>query len=276
MQDSFNSRVGLPQPPPDLWSIVRGTPQIDPNDLLAAIESEVQQEPPDFRTRLLIRDCIRALERRCSKAIVWDSFSAAAKLVIDRIVVEDLGRAAGFPTLDRRMMERTDRETIFRFLRELGERIDVPTRLELGGSAVFIIHGLLRRGTEDLDAIDEIPQSLRDQHDLLNILADSHGLRLAHFQSHYLPEGWRQRLESLGLFGKLEVFLLDPTDIVVGKLFSNRQKDRDDLRMLFGTFDKEATLTRLRTAGHRLLAEPKLHANAEMNWRIVFGESLPV
>jgi len=275
MQNSAKNRAGLSPPPLDLWSLVRGTPQIDPNDLLAAIESETHQKSRDFRTRILIRDCIQALERRLSNASVWNSFSAAAKLVIERIVVEDLG-TTGFPTLDRRIMERTDRETILRYLRELGERIDVPTRLELGGSAVFIVHGLLRRGTEDLDAIDEIPQTLRDNHDLLRILADSHGLRLAHFQSHYLPEGWRQRLESLGLFGKLEVFLLDPTDIVVGKLFSNRQKDRDDLRMLFGTFDKEATLTRLRTAGHRLLAEPKLHANAEMNWRIVFGESLPV
>ncbi len=66
----------------------------------------------------------------------------------------------------------------------------------------------------------------------MNGLVERYGLRLAHFQSHYLPDGWQRRVESFGVFGELAVFLVDPVDIAVGKLFSRRDKDLDDVRML--------------------------------------------
>jgi hypothetical protein len=274
MQDSIKNRGEFSSPQLDLWSIVRGTPQIDPNDLLAAIELETQQGSRDFRTRLLIRDSILALERRSSKSVVWNSFSADAKRVIERIAAEDLG-ATGFPTLENRIMQRTDPQTILQFLRDLGDRIPGRIRLDIGGSGALILAGLLRRNTEDLDAVNEIPVALREEHELLNSLATRYGLRLAHFQSHYLPKGWDQRLRSVGRFGGLDIYLVDEYDILLGKLFSSRDKDLDDLRMLLPCLDRTTAVNRLRECCESFLAEPTLRANAERNWYIVFGDRLP-
>jgi hypothetical protein len=126
-----------------------------------------------------------------------------------------------------------------------------------------------------LHVVNEIPATVRSEHELLDTLASSYGLRLAHFQSHYLPDGWHDRLRSVGKFGKLGVFLIEPADIVIGKFFSGRQKDRDDLRLLVGSLDKEMLVDRLIKSGQRLLSEPKLRSQAEMNWWIVFGAHLP-
>jgi hypothetical protein len=68
---------------------------------------------------------------------------------------------------------------------------------------------------------------------------------------------------------------VDSYDIAVSKLTSNREKDRDDLRVIMRELDKNVLESRLRTAGGALLAEPALRQNAEANWYVVYGESLP-
>ena len=45
----------------DLWSLVRGRPQIDPRDLADAVVNQAAEESLDYRTRLLIRDSVEAL-----------------------------------------------------------------------------------------------------------------------------------------------------------------------------------------------------------------------
>lgn len=259
----------------DLWSLVQGTPAIDPGRLLAAIEDAIREGPPDFRTRLLIRDSVVALSRRWGgQSAVLDRLSDAAGRVVRDILGSDLG-PPGFSTLERRLMEQTDPEQIRRFLRELGSSIQTPTRLDLGGSGALMLAGLLHRATEDLDAVDQVPETLRSQHQLMDSLAARYGLKLAHFQSHYLPTGWQQRVMSLGKFGALDVFLVNSLDIFISKLFSNRDKDRDDLRMLSASLSKPDVTQRLRTAGAALLSEPRLHANAKHNWYILYGGDLP-
>jgi Nucleotidyltransferase of unknown function (DUF6036) len=275
MQDSLKSRIGLPQPPSDLWSLVRGTPTVDPDDLFHAIEVEACRPSPDFRTRLLLRDSFRALQKRWGSDVALSRLSPSAAMAIQPILRENLGDS-GFPTLEGRLMQRTDPETMLQFLRELGTAVAHETRIEIGGSGALILTGLLRRGTEDLDAVDEVPAALRAQHDLLNSLAARYGLRLTHFQSHYLPAGWKHRLVSLGRFGKLDVFLVDVLDIFLGKLFSAREKDLDDLRQLAPALDRPTIDGRLRSTCASLLAESLLKANAERNWYIVFGDSLAI
>jgi len=46
----------------DLWSLVRGRPQIDPHDLADAVVHQAAEAPLDYRTRLLIRDSVDALK----------------------------------------------------------------------------------------------------------------------------------------------------------------------------------------------------------------------
>jgi hypothetical protein len=98
---------------------------------------------------------------------------------------------------------------------------------------------------------------------------------VAHFQSHYLPSGWQGRVHSLGSFGKLQVYLVDVYDIFLSKLFSGRDKDRDDLRMLRGQLDKDTLIRRLKETTGCLRAEPALLQRATENWYILYGEALP-
>jgi hypothetical protein len=123
--------------------------------------------------------------------------------------------------------------------------------------------------------VDEIPAELRAQHQLLDDLARRYLLRLTHFQSHYLPDGWQSRVHSLDTFGTMQVFLVDPLDVFVGKLFSVRTKDRDDLRVLRPTLDKARLVSRLQSSTNAFRADPRLRAAAEQNWFVLFGEALP-
>ena len=98
---------------------------------------------------------------------------------------------------------------------------------------------------------------------------DEYGLTLTDFS------GWEARLSSFGRFGQLDVYLIDPYDVFVGKLFSARRKDRDDLRALATRLDKQTAANRLGTSANALLAEPRLAEQARENWYIVYGETLP-
>ena len=69
--------------------------------------------------------------------------------------------------------------------------------------------------------------------------------------------------------------LVDPYDVFVGKLFSVRAKDRDDLRMLKRRLDKETIVQRLLETAGKLRSDLRLAKAAEDNWFVVFGERLP-
>ena len=123
--------------------------------------------------------------------------------------------------------------------------------------------------------VDEVPAEVRTQHDLLAELSELHRLQLAHFQSHYLPDGWQRRVRTFGTFGDLQVDLVDPYDIFVGKLFSVRKKDKADLNALVGTLDSERVRNRLQDSTRSLRTEARLLEAAKENWYVLFGEDLP-
>lgn len=166
-------------------------------------------------------------------------------------------------------------ETVEAFLRELSLHVNRPTRLVVGGSIALILAGYVSRHTDDIDVVDEVPAEIRVQHDLLEQLVGRYGLRLTHFQSHYLNAGWEQRIRSIGVFGNLHVFAVDAYDVFVGKLFSVRTKDRDDLRVLAGRLDRQTIVARLRETAGSLRADARLAKAAADNWFVVFGETLP-
>ena len=259
----------------DLWSLTLGRPEIDPEALAHAIEREVEHADLDYRTRLLIRDSLDALARYWGgkRVNMWLGRSER-RATLEQIWNSEFERP-GFPTLHQRLMDTTKPETIQQFLRELGDHLPRPIQLQIGGSGALILVGSLSRRTEDLDVVDEVPSDIRAQHELLNDLAGRYGLRLAHFQSRYLPSGWNSRLKPMGQFGRLELLVVDPCDIFVGKLFSARTKDLDDLRMLAPQLNKTEIIDRLRSSALLLLREPGLAQNATKNWYILFGEPLP-
>jgi hypothetical protein len=259
----------------DLWSLVRGRPQIDPNDLADAIVQQAAAEPLDYRTRLLIRDSVDALQGYWGREGVerWlDTCEWQEK--IEAICGEDF-EEVGFPSIKKRIMEKTNPETVEQYFRELSRLVRKKMVLSVGGSIALIVPGLLVRHTDDVDIVDEVPEELREQHDAIDALHVRYGLLLTHFQQHYLPSGWASRLSYHGTFGDLQVYFVDPIDVFLSKLTSKRTKDLDDLRVLARQFDKEKIGQRLKDTMQSILASHDLREQAKQNWYILFGEDLP-
>ncbi len=154
----------------DLWSLVRSRPQIDPQDLADAVVSQAAEEPLDYRTRLLIRDSVDALMG------YWGDQRAGRWLTecplhhkIDTICLEEY-EEVGFPSIRKRLMEKTDPKVIEQYFRELSLKVRKKMRLEVGGSAALITTGLLTRHTDDIDIVDEVPMMLRDAAMLATLL----------------------------------------------------------------------------------------------------------
>jgi hypothetical protein len=256
--------------------LVRGTPQVDPRDLAEAVEAQAAEGGElDYRTRLLIRDSVEALrgywgERRFREWLV----NCVARPRIEAICAESFERP-GFPSIKERLVEKNDPATVEQLFRELGSRIRRRVRLVVGGSVALILPGYLERATDDIDVVDEIPAEIRSQHALLDELRKRYGLMLAHFQSHYLPSGWENRLHCLDTFGDLQVYLVDAYDVFLSKLFSIRTKDLDDLRMLLPQLDKDILTRRFKETTASMLAAEDLRKRAEQNWYILYGEALP-
>lgn len=259
----------------DLWSLVYGRPEIDPKDLAIAVREEAARKDLDYRTRLLIRDSVDALKVRWGPARVrdWLTQDPAGKC-IEAICREDFERP-GFTLIARRLMEKTEPNAIKDLLRELGTHVHRPLRLNIGGSAALILPGYMSRHTEDIDVVDEVPQEIRTQYSLLDEFQKRYGLLVAHFGSHYLPTGWANRLHYFDEFGELRVYLVDVYDIFLGKLFSRRAKDLDDLRMLAPQLDKANLVQRLKDTTAALQKDPNLLPLAQKSWYIVFGEAFP-
>lgn len=242
----------------NLWSLVKGKPQIDPQDLAAAVELQAAEPDMDYRTRLLIRDSLSALQTYWGQPRWGDWLShSSAQERLGGILTEEFGESRF--TIGERLMNKTDPEALRQFLRELGTHLRRRLQLYIGGSACLILPGRLSRATDDIDVVDEVPAEVRTQYKLLDELRSRYGLHIAHFQSHYLPEGWKNRVHSQGLFGNLEVYL----------------EDLDDLRALAPQLDKADIVNRLCMHGGRLRADPQLLPHAEKNWYVLYGESLP-
>jgi hypothetical protein len=259
----------------DLWSLIWGRPEVDPQDLFDALVAEARQENLDYRTRWLIRDSCQAL-REYWGDVHFDSLFAGLpeRDRIESIVSEEFERV-GFPSLRERMMEKTEPQAVEQFFRDLSSHVRRSTQLAIGGSIALILPGHLIRRTDDIAIVDEVPEEIRNQHQLLADLRKRYGLLLTHFQRHYLPMGWENRLHYHGSYGSLTVYLLDIYDIFLSKLFSARTKDLDDLRLLAPQIEKETLTQRLRDTTASMLASESLRKKAETNWYIVYGDALP-
>lgn len=257
----------------DLWTLTARTPRLDANELAKAIEQQVCEPSPDYRTRLLIHDAARALEAFWGQEryLRWLEQSPDAERI--SALAQESFPEVGFPSLKNRLEVATRAETIRQYLRDLGTKPTTAVRVVIGGSSSLILLGLLQRHTEDIDLVDEVPEPLRRLHSEFDALRDRYGLVLAHFQSHYLPEGWSQRLHSLGNFARIEAHCVDPLDVATGKLMSRRTKDLEDLRVLSTHFGPTRMAERLELC-RRHLEDPEMAQAASENYYVLFGQEL--
>lgn len=259
----------------DLWALVRGRPQIDPSDLAEAVCQQAGAGGPDYRTRLLIRDSVAALRSYWGDARVDRWLEGCPYREHVRAFCEEAFDEIGFPTITKRLMDKIQPDAVRQLLEQLGRIVHHETTITIAGSVALILRDYLERHTDDIDLIDEVPPELRKEHERLDQLEASYGLRLGHVQSHYFPSGWQQRVNSLGSFGRLRVLLVDVHDVFLSKLFSARQKDIDDLRILAPQLDRGVLTRKLTDTAGGFLAVPRLLQLAQDNWQIVFGEPLP-
>lgn len=259
----------------DLWSLVRTRPQIDPHDLADAVAQQASEEPLDYRTRLLIRDSVEALRGYWGQDRVerWlGSLPDGDQLVA---ICQQAFEEVGFPSIRKRLMDKTEPATIRQYFQQLGFALRHPVTITVAGGCALILPGHLSRFTEDIDVVGDVPEEIRTKHQLLDDLEKLHGLHLGHVQSHYFPQGWEERAQSFGVYNHLQVRLVEVVDVFLSKLFSARIKDMADLKVLLPQIEKETLVSRFLGTCKAFLSAPRLKEIAEQNWKILFGEELP-
>jgi Nucleotidyltransferase of unknown function (DUF6036) len=263
----------MPVQSKDLWSLARNRQCVDPQELAAAIEDQIARGDLDFRSRLLIRDSMDALDQYWGKErlTAWLA-TCPVRAEVEAIWDDDLGEV-GFSFLARHVMEPTRPGKIKQFFRSLGEHLHRPVHMVVGGAVALILSGHLLRRTEGVDVVDYVPAEFRQNKALGDELANRYRLYLAHFQSQYLPQDWEQRVHPLEPFEQLQVAIVDPYDIFLSKLYSSRNKDKDDLRFLAWELEKDTLARRLQDFPRPWRVEAALQAIN--NWYILYGEALP-
>ena len=259
----------------DPWRLVWGQPYVDSKTLAAAIEQDLaQNDQPDFRTRLLVRDAATAIRSYWGsrKFARWLSASPVGPMI--RVILnEDLGEP-GFPSIRRRLVDSIDTARLRQIFEILGRGIHKPVEVHIAGSIPTLIKGLTARPTEDIDFVDEVPAEIRCQRAILRKIETEFGVTMGHVQAHYLPAHWQNRRQWLGDFGKLRVYVVGEYDIFVSKLSSKKEKHQLDLRVLAEKLDKRIARRRLLEDGKSFLDDAKLKPQIEENWRFIFQEPL--
>src|SRR5947207_3409460 len=137
----------------DLWTVAGTLPHVDADTLAGAIESAVQStEPLDYRTRLLIRDSLIALQIHWGPAqfgrwLGGSAFREGIERASDPKSFDPDPQEIGFPSVARRIVDVTKPQTLIEFFRALSRHIRQPTQLIVGGSVALMLSGLLSRQT---------------------------------------------------------------------------------------------------------------------------------
>jgi hypothetical protein len=259
----------------DLWTLARLRPYVDPHDLTIAIERQIAAKDLDYRSRLLIRDSIDALKGYWGpeKFAAWYD-QTPMRGEIEGICGEEFDKV-GFPSMRKRVMDRTTPEQIRNYLERLGQKFRKKTVIEIAGSCALILIDLLDRGTEDIDIVDEVPKEIRDRPDITDELQGLFFLHLGHVQRHYFPAGWQERTHFFDRYDRLTVRLVDKHDVFLSKLFSARVKDKIDLRELVDKVTKETLVDLLKRCCGGFLSDERLKQLATDNWHLLYKEDLP-
>jgi hypothetical protein len=257
----------------DGWSLVSNRGWIPEDALIPAFRKTVRDEPdPCYRTQMMIHDGLDALAGR------WGRSRVEARLGTD--AAGDRLRAfwdytydkEGFWSIKMRLVEPVTPEQILRMLRDASRRVRRPARINVGGSCALILSRWITRPTDDVDVVNELPDVLRSDYELIDSLAARHKLRLTHFASHYLPDGWENRVVPAAMFNQLDVRVVDPTDVLTGKFFSRREKDYRDILASERHVSKDVLRERMEHNTSSFRTVNRLLWQGRDNWYAFSGE----
>lgn len=261
----------------DLWELTYGKPQIDPTDLSEAVCQQAGEDDLDYRTRLLIRDSVVALRAHWGSKRV-DRWLACCP---NRDRIEAIGREefdkVGFPTIPRRLIDKTKPEVLLRLFEQVGQSISQETTVYVTGAVALILSGYLSNHTDDIEFVHDLLATMRDNQALRERMEGMSGFELGYVPGCCYPHYWKKRVQPVGAFGKLQVFRLDVCDVLLSKLFSERQGDIDDMRLVFPKLEKANVVRRFQEEGSFLLMlSPTKAETCRRNWQLLFGEPLPL
>src|SRR5438067_1605630 len=109
----------------ELWTTVLRSPYVDAAALASAIEAAIDDESSlDYRTRLLVRDAVRALEMhwgaaRCARWLAGSPVREKIERARDPDHFDKDPDEVGFPSLARRVVDATKPEEVLEFFTEL-------------------------------------------------------------------------------------------------------------------------------------------------------------
>jgi hypothetical protein len=259
----------------DLWELTHGKPQIDPADLAEAVCQQAGQADLDYRTRLLIRDSVTALRTHWGEKRVENWLAGCPhRERIEAVGAEEFDKI-GFPTIPRRLIDKTKPEVLLQLLDGLGQQMSQETTVCISGSVALILSGYLSQHTDDIEFVHDFLTAIQGSQALREKLEGATEFIFGYVPGWCFPHRWRERVHLVGTFGKLQAFRLDVYDVILSKLFSERQGDLDDMRLCVPQLD-QATLLRLFQEECALLLErPSKSKTARWNWQFLFGEPLP-
>ncbi|MEM6560171.1 MAG: DUF6036 family nucleotidyltransferase [Planctomycetota bacterium] len=251
---------------PDMWELALNRYRdIDRREVQQAIWRTLarpEEDENEYRTALLLHDTAEVMRRK-GWPLREDFPNPRSEEDPDEV---------GFPSLRSRIVDVVTPKILKQMLSDLGRGIRRPAAINVGGSSALILRDLLVRETEDVDVVDELPELIRNDHALLNELAQRSGVRLTHFGQHYLPEGWERRLATFGVFTRLTVRLVDTYDVLAGKLFSKRPKDYRDLAVVLPQISLDVLRERVANSTDKLRRTPHGLEYADRNWHVLTGE----
>jgi uncharacterized nucleotidyltransferase DUF6036 len=154
------------------------------------------------------------------------------------------------------------------FLEQLDSLLDEPIKLHcIGGFAIVAAYGL-KRSTNDLDYFTLVPcNRVPDLENLAgegSLLAKKYKVHVHHAGVATLPDSYDERMKELfpGNFRNIQLFVLDPYDLVLSKLSRNVERDREDVAFLTKTQNLEASILRTRYEDElraNLIGPPERH-----------------
>jgi Nucleotidyltransferase of unknown function (DUF6036) len=166
------------------------------------------------------------------------------------------------------------------FFIDLDEVLKEPVVLEcFGGFVVIAFYGMPRE-TIDVDCVSVTPNAevahLEEIAGNGSALYRKHGVYLQHVGIANVPENYSDRLVPMftGAYQRLQLFALDPYDLVLSKLERNAERDRDDLKYLAGVMPLDLAILeeRYRSELRPYLANVERHDLTFRLWREILQE----
>lgn len=259
----------------DLWDLIHERPELDPHDLADALCRKAGDAERCYRTRLLIRDSMTALRGYWGEAKVaaWleqcpykDTILSYCQQEFDKI---------GFPSLPRRVKEKTKPEKVYEVFDFLGSCLDQETSVTVGGAAALILPGFVERHTDDVEFVGDVPLGLRANSPFRSMVQHRFRLVLKQTNPGELPSGWEERVRPLSTYGRLHVSLIDAHDIFLSRLGRFDLTSLNDRRVLYTRLNTCILSELLRNSCNHLMASNSFRDTARDQWHIYFGEPLP-